>query len=390
MGVTTSGQRLSGPCSSGQYFATVARGLEPLAVQELEQLGATSVEPEFCGVSFEGDRELLYRVNLWGRLPFRILVKLAEFRCETGDELYRGVQTIDWRAYLTPEQTLAVTSTGKSEQLNHSHFTSLQVKRAIVDQQQSQCGDRSTVDTEKPDVRINVHIGRDLFCTISLDSSGDSLHRRGYRPAVGAAPLKESLASALIHLSGWQPDQVFLDPLCGSGTLPLEACLRSLHIAPGLFRDRFGFETWPDFDSDLLGKLLSEAEAVEKPQLAAPIFGSDLNPMVVQQAKDNARNCGVMEHVQFSCMDLSQVEAPASSGILLCNPPYGERLGSDQDLGEFYKLLGDVLKQRFKGWTAFVLSGNKELARGIGLKSSQRIPIANGTIACQLMKYELY
>lgn len=380
MGVTT----------SEQYFATVARGLEPLAVEELEQLGASSVKPEFCGVSFTGDRQLLYRVNLWARLPFRVLVKLAEFRCETGDDLYRGVQAIDWRAYLTPEQTLAVTSTGKSEQLNHSHFTALQVKRAIVDQQQSQSGARSTVDTENPDVRINVHIGRDLFCTVSLDSSGDSLHRRGYRPAVGAAPLKESLASALIQLSGWQPDQPFLDPLCGSGTLPLEACLRSLNIAPGLFRDRFGFETWPDFDADLLGRLLAEAEAVEKPQLAAPIFGSDANGMVIEQAKGNARNCGVAEHIQFSCLDLSQVEAPASSGMLLCNPPYGERLGSDQDLGAFYKLLGDVFKQRFKGWTAFVLSGNKELAKGIGLKSSQRIQVYNGPLLCQLMKYELY
>ncbi|HEY9647084.1 MAG TPA: class I SAM-dependent RNA methyltransferase, partial [Chroococcidiopsis sp.] len=223
-----------------QYFATVARGLEPLAAQELEQLGAHAVEPGFCGVAFAGDRTLLYRVNLWARLPFRILMTLRTFPCRDAEDLYRGIQKIDWSQYLTPDMTLAVNATGKSEQLNHTHFTALQVKKAIVEQQQSQTGDRSNVELQSPDLQVSVHIERD-HCTVSLDSSGQSLHRRGYRPAVGAAPLKESLAAALIQLSGWQPEQMFYDPLCGSGTLPLEACLKALNIAPGLFRERFGF-----------------------------------------------------------------------------------------------------------------------------------------------------
>jgi putative N6-adenine-specific DNA methylase len=372
-----------------QYFATVARGLETLVAQELEQLGAQEVEPGFCGASFKGDRTTLYRINLWARLPFRILVKLQEFPYLDAEDLYNGIQTIDWSEYLNPDLTLAVNATGKSDRLNHTHFTALQVKKAIVEQQQEQFGDRSNVETQDPDVRINVHIERDI-CTVSLDSSGNSLHRRGYRPVMGAAPLKESLAAALIQLSAWQPEQMFYDPLCGSGTLPLEASLKALNIAPGLFRERFGFETWLDFDLTLLEELIESAKNSQKDTLPAPIWGSDKDEKAIENAIANATSCGVLDQVWFSQMDLSEIVAPSDSGVLFCNPPYGERLGKDSDLGAFYKLLGDVLKQRFKGWTAFVLSGNKELALCIGLKSSQRTAVFNGTLPCQLMKYDLY
>ncbi len=371
------------------YFATVARGLEAIAAQELIQLGAAAVEPGFCGVAFRGDRSLLYRVNLWARLPFRILVTLGEFSCQDADDLYRGIQSLDWAQYLPPDRTLAVTATGKTAQLNHTHFTALKVKNAIVDWQRSHSGARSSVDVQDPDVRINVHLGRD-HCVVSLDSSGSSLHRRGYRPAVGAAPLKESLAAALIALSGWQGDCAFYDPLCGSGTLPLEATLRIMDVAPGLFRERFGFETWPDFDAALLDRLLGEADAARKESVAVPIWGSDRDPQMIEQAKINAGRCDVLEQVWFASMDLTEVEAPADTGVMICNPPYGERLGQGAALGEFYRLLGDVLKQRFKGWTVFILSGNKELAQAIRLKSCQRIPVYNGNLPCQLMKYELY
>lgn len=375
------------------FFATVARGLETLAAEELEALGASSVTPGFCGVGFEGDRALLYKVNLWARLPFRILVKLGEFSCEDADDLYRVVQQIDWQPHLTPFQTLAVHATGqltgKGRRLNHSHFTALQVKNAIVDQQQAQLGERSSVDPQEPDVAVNVHIYRDR-CTVSLDSSGGSLHRRGYRPAVGVAPLKESLAAALIRLSGWQSDQAFYDPFCGSGTLPLEASQQALQIAPGLFRDRFGFETWPDFDVVLWEQLLEAAKASRQTELKAFVGGSDRDSERINQAEDNARFCGVESQVQFFPTDLSEIVPPAASGILLCNPPYGFRIDEGEDLGALYKQLGDVLKQRFSGWTAFVLSGNKQLIQQIGLRSSQRIPIYNGSIECRLVKYELY
>lgn len=372
-----------------EYFATVARGLESLAAQELEELGATSVKPGFCGVEFQGDRTLLYQVNLWARLPFRILLRLETFPCRDAKDLYQGIQKLPWQDYLTPDFTLAVDVTGKTPQLNHSHFTALQVKNAVVDQQRQQFGARSHIDTHTPDVRINVHLHCDR-CVVSLDSSGSSLHRRGYRPAVGAAPLKESLAAALIRLSNWQPDWAFMDPLCGSGTLPLEACLQGLNVAPGLFRQQFGFQTWPDFDAELWQSLQTEAKKQQHSLLPMPIWGSDHNPDVIEQARENADNCGVTDHIWFEPIDLQDIEPPTDSGILICNPPYGERLGNNQELGRFYRQLGQVLKQRFKGWTAFVLSGNKALSQSIGLKSSHRTAVNNGSLPCQFLKYELY
>jgi putative N6-adenine-specific DNA methylase len=372
-----------------EYFATVARGLEQLAAQELSQIGAKDIAPGFCGVSFQGDRELLYRVNLWARLPFRILVKLGDLPSLDGDEMYDSLQSIDWGKYLTPELTMAVTVTGKNAQLNHSHFTAIQAKRAITSQQTKQFGSRSNVDTTDPDVRINVHIDRDT-CSISLDSSGSSLHRRGYRSAVGDAPLKESLAAALVKMSGWTPDLAFVDPLCGSGTLPLEAVMQALNIAPGIFRDRFGFERWLDFDRELFDRLLKAAESSEQKDLQLTIVGSDRHYDIIKQAQANALQSGVGNYIQFAQSELADVEAPADRGILLCNPPYGERLGRNEDLGAFYKLLGDILKNRFKGWTAYVLSGNKELAKSIGLRSAERTTVYNGTLPCQLMKYEMY
>jgi putative N6-adenine-specific DNA methylase len=372
-----------------QYFATVARGLEPIAAQELERLGALEVRPDFTGVHFVGDSALLYRVNLWARTIFRVLVTLREFPCPDADSLYEEVQNIPWEQYLQPHNTLAVNATGGNDKLNHTHFTGLQVKNAIVDQQRHQFGQRSSVDTQNPDVLINAHIHQDR-CILSLDSSGTSLHRRGYRPAVGVAPLKETLAAALLDMAEWEPSLPFLDPLCGSGTLPLEASLKALNIAPGLFRMQFAFERWPDFDEALWEQLLKEAENSELSELKAAIVGSDRDCDILNQARINAQQCGLADKVKFTQTELSQVEAPADSGVIICNPPYGERIGDAKELGDLYKLLGDVFKQRFKGWTAFVLTGNKELAKRVGLKASRRIPVYNGALACTLLKYELY
>lgn len=256
-------------------------------------------------------------------------------------------------------------------------------------QQQAQFKDRSDVDVKSPDVQVNVHVEPGM-CTVSLDSSGASLHRRGYRPAVGTAPLKESLAAALIQWSGWQPEQMFYDPLCGSGTLPIEACMRALNIAPGLYREKFAFETWVNADIPLLEQLIRDAEASQKEHLIAPIWGSDGNAEVIQQAQANASQAELGEHLYFSVAELEEVAPPVDQGVVFCNPPYGERLGTDIDLAAFYQRLGHVLKDRFKGWTAYVLSGNKALSQAIGLKSAQRFPFYNGSLPCQLLKYELY
>ena len=371
------------------YFATVARSLESIAAAEIESLGAKEVRPDFTGVHFIGDKATLYRVNLWARTIFRVLVPLREFYCPNSNILYQEVQKIFWGEYLQSHQTLAVNCTGSNQKLNHTHYTALQVKNAIVDQQRRESGQRSTIDAKNPDVLVNVHIKQDR-CILSLDSSGASLHRRGYRQAMGSAPLKETLAAALLDMAQWDASLPFLDPLCGSGTLPLEAGLKALNIAPGLFRQKFGFESFPDFDPQLWQMMLTEAKNSRRQKLKAPIWGSDRDADVLTQAYGNAVRCGIEHQIQFTQDELASVEAPADSGMIICNPPYGERLGEVQELGALYKTLGDVFKQRFKGWTAFILTGNKELAKKVGLKASRRIPVYNGAIPCTLLKYELY
>lgn len=371
-----------------QYFATVARSLESIAAEEIERLGAKQVRPDFAGVHFVGDKATLYRVNLWARTIFRVLVPIRDFYCPNSDILYREVQKISWDEYLQPHNTLAVHCTGGNQKLNHSHFTALQVKNAIVDQQRLKTGKRSGIDPNSPDLLLNVHIEQNR-CILSLDSSGMSLHRRGYRQAMGTAPLKETLAAALLEMA-WDASLPLLDPFCGSGTLPLEAGLKALNIAPGLFRRRFGFEGFPDFDKQLWQQLLTEAKNNQIHKLKAPIWGSDRDADVLTQARGNASRCGLEDYISFSQTELTELEAPAQSGIIICNPPYGERLGVPEELGTLYTTLGNIFKQRFKGWTAFILTGNKELAKKVGLRTSRRIPVYNGTIACTLLKYELY
>ena len=370
------------------YFATTARGLEDIAAQELTELGAKAVRPEFTGVYFEGDRALLYKLNLWARTIFRVLKPIHTVRSYNPEELYRNVRAIDWSEYLQPDQTIAVRCTGKNPQLNNSHVTAIQIKNAIVEQQQQQQGVRSDVDTVEPDIAINAHI-HENNCILSLDSTGDSLHRRGYRSAMGLAPLKETLAAALLYITGWTPDQALIDPLCGSGTIILEAALMGLNIAPGIYRKKFCFQNWTDYDAQLWGSLLKEAESSQKEHLPL-LIGTDADVDVIIQAKSNAKACEIADQVQFYQRHLVDITAPADSGILICNPPYGKRISDVEALFPLYKLLGDVFKQRFKGWTAYILTGNKELGKKVGLRTSRRIPINNGGISCTLLKYELY
>lgn len=370
------------------YFATVSRGLEEVAARELADIGAEDVRPDFTGVHFKGNKELLYKANLWARTTFRILMPIARIKSYNADELYRNVQKLDWSEYLKPEMTLAVSCTGKNQHLNHTHFTALQIKNAITDWQKARGGDRSSVDVENPDLLINAHIDR-KHCILSLDSSGSSLHRRGYRPAVGTAPLKETLAAALLDLAEWTPDLPFLDPMCGSGTLPIEATLKALNIAPGLYR-QFGFQTWLDYDRQLWQKLVREASDRQKTDLDIPIIGSDRDLNVIRQAFANAESCGLEDWVKFSRQELSKIQAPADRGVLICNPPYGVRLGKEAELGELYRLLGDIFKQRFKGWTAYILTGSMKLSKQVGLRTSKRIKLYNGAIPCTLLKYEIY
>jgi putative N6-adenine-specific DNA methylase len=369
------------------YFATVARGLEPIAARELRNLGAQNITEDYMGVHFSGDRELLYRVNLWSRTMFRILMPLREFGCNDAQELYDNVKAIAWEDFLSPDKTLSVRATGGNETLNHTHFTALQVKKAIVDRQWKQFGTRSSVDRDRPDVSINLHVHNDQ-AVISLDSSGDSLHRRGYRPAVGAAPLKETLASALLALAEYDPSLPLVDPMCGSGTIAIEAGLIARNIAPGLFREEFGFMGWEDFDAALWDRICDEAIAEQRPAPAL-IEASDIDLHAIGHARHNAELCGLESTIQFRERDVRDLQAPSDRGMVICNPPYGERLGEVEELGVFYKQFGDVLKQQFKGWVAYILT-TKPLSKRVGLKAAKRFPIDNGGLACTLLRYELY
>jgi putative N6-adenine-specific DNA methylase len=370
------------------YYATVAPSLEAIAARELSALGAKEIRQDYGGVYFQGDRALLYRANLWCRTVFRIFLPIAKVKSYNAAELYRSVQELDWRVYLNPNMSIAVNCTGSNKNLNHTHFTALQIKDAIVDWQTKEWGKRSNVDVEQPDLLINAHIDNNR-CLLSLDSSGSSLHRRGYRPAVGTAPLKETLAAAILEIAQWTPDLPFVDPMCGSGTLPIEASLKALNIAPGLYRE-FGFQTWLDFDSELWNKIEADAEAKQISNIDVPIIGSDRDVGVLQQAKMNARSWSLERYIKFTCQELSEIEAPADRGIIICNPPYGKRLGDEAKLGELYRLLGDIFKQRFKGWTAYILTSSKQLSKQVGLRTSSRTKVYNGTIPCTLLKYEMY
>ncbi|ACK65326.1 putative RNA methylase [Rippkaea orientalis PCC 8801] len=371
------------------YFATVSSGLEEIAAKELETLGAKEVKPDFTGVHFQGDKELLYRINLWSRIIFRVLVPIEEVKSYNATQLYKSVQKINWSEYLEPDQTFRVNCTGSNNNLNHTHFTALQIKNAIVDQQTRVFKQRSDIDLNAPNIIINAHINGN-HCLLSLDSSGESLHRRGYRPAMGLAPLKETLASALLAMANWDGNLPFLDPMCGSGILPIEAALKALNIAPGLYRNHFSFQHWKDFDQSLYNKIVTEAKNQQLAKIKHPIFGSDKDLSVIQQARSNATACGVDKEIKLAQISLEKIEPPTTEGIIICNPPYGKRIGNTEELGALYKLLGDILKQRFKGWTAYILTANKALSKQIGLRTSSRLTVYNGSLPCTLLKYELY
>lgn len=371
------------------YFATCARGLEPVLADELRALGAASVEAGRGGVRFAGDQALLYRANLWLRTAVRVLRPVLEADVTSPEELYDAVHALDWSQYLTPEHTLAVDCNVRDSHLTHSHYAALKTKDAICDQFMERLGRRPSVDTETPMVGLNLHVFRD-HAVLSLDSSGESLHKRGYRPVQPKAPLNEALAAAFVLLSGWRGDTPFVDPMCGSGTLPIEATWLAVCRPPGLTRRRFGFQGWLDFDIALWTALRDEARRGVRKQLSAPILGSDIRRDAVSYARINARAAGVGHLVHFEIKDLRDFRPPPGPpGTLICNPPYGERIGEEKELHGLYETLGDVLRQRCGGWRAFVFSGNPRLADRIGLTPVQQVPLFNGKLSCRLLKFTL-
>jgi 23S rRNA (guanine2445-N2)-methyltransferase / 23S rRNA (guanine2069-N7)-methyltransferase len=364
-------------------FATCAKGLEAVLAEELKELGVADGKAATGGVYFEGGLEAGYRACLGSRVASRVLLPLAKFDAPDEEALYRGVRAIDWAAHLGPDATLAVDFTTTRSRIAHSHYGALKTKDAIVDRLRDERGTRPSVNTQSPDVRINVHLANDV-AELAIDLSGESLHRRGYRRG-GPAPLKENLAAGILRLAGWpeaaRAGKPFLDPMCGSGTLVIEAAWMAAERAPGLSRSRFGFHGWLGHDAKLWKRILAEAQA-HRVEIVAPIAGRDADPRAIAAAKAHAERARVA--IDLAVQPLEAL-APVGDrpGVLVVNPPYDERLEADADL---YQQLGDLLRRRMLGWSTFVLSGNPELASHIGLKPKRRHVLFNGAIECRLLE----
>ncbi|MCM2358819.1 MAG: THUMP domain-containing protein [Geobacteraceae bacterium] len=372
-----------------EFFATAGKGVEEVLAGELRGLGIAVAAVESGGVRFTGEIADCWRANLWLRSASRVLIPLAAFPCSTPQELYDGVRAISWSRYLTPAMTLAVDCSLRESALTHSGFAALKAKDAIVDEIRDRCGSRPNVDTRDPDLRVNLHLVKNR-CTVSLDSSGTPLDRRGYRLERTEAPLRETLAAALVELSDWDGTVPLADPMCGSGTILIEAALKAGRRAPGLLRKGFGFQRWPGFDPSLWGDLVAAARAEALPSLTGKIVGCDRSAPALAVARQNARRAGVEGLLNLAQRELRDFAPPPGPGVLLFNPPYGQRLGEEEALKPLYRQIGDVMKQRCTGYTAYLLTGSQELSKCVGLRASRRFVLFNGPIECRLLKYELY
>ena len=369
--------------------AVLPQGLEAAGSEELTDLGAHSVKPGRRAVSFEADMACLYRMHLQARLPFRVLRQVASFPCQGRDDLYDGIrQALDWERWLHPSMTFRVDVTGTAPGLNHSHFTALQVKNALVDAQRDLWGERSSIDLDDPDLSLHLHLGRGV-AELSLDGSGESLHRRGYRAAMGAAPLKENLAAGLIRLTGWDGISPLVDPCCGSGVLLIEAALAALQQAPGLER-RFALEGWADFQPELWEKEVDRARQRRRRDLTLPLLlGIEADPVIADQARANVEAAGLSGIIRITTSPFEDETLPDGPGVLVCNPPYGQRIGDEQELDALYSALGQFVRREASGWQLWLLSGNPKLTGALRLKASRRIPVSNGGIDCRWLYYDI-
>ncbi len=374
--------------SRHSLIATTLYGLEEVLGEELTELGAEDVVPENGAVRFSGDKHLMYRANLQCRTAIRILQPVREFSCRDENELYRETIRIDWGRYLDYKMTLAVDVVVRKSAINNSMYAAQKCKDAIVDRIRDRTGKRPSVDIANPDLRLNLFINENR-AVLSLDSSGESLHRRGYRLEGGKAPLNEILAAGIIRLSGWRGAGILLDPMCGSGTILIEAALMAADKAPGLIRKGYGFERWKDFDGRLYLDIVQELKSREKPVKEGLIFGSDKSGRVLEEAHGNARRAGMGSIIKFAHKRFQPSRPPASEGTIIMNPPYGERIKSS-DLRQLYREIGDTLKTVYEGYTAWIFTGNLGAAKSIGLRTSRRVKLFNGPIECRLLKYEIY
>ncbi len=372
-----------------QEFELIAKtfmGLEPVLAKELTQLGANNVQIGRRMVSFTGDKEMMYRANFQLHTAIRILKPISHFTAKSADDVYEAVKKIDWTQYLDLNKTFSVDSVVFSEEFRHSKFVSYKVKDAIVDQFRENTGKRPNISVANPDIRLNMHIAEDK-CTLSLDSSGESLHRRGYRQESVEAPLNEVLAAGMILMTGWQGDTDFIDPMCGSGTLLIEAALIARNMAPGVFRKEYAFEKWPDYDAELFDRIYNDDS--QEREFTHHIYGYDIDIKAVNTARMNVKAAGLTKDITVEEQDFKDFTQPKEKSIIVTNPPYGERI-STPNLLNTYDMIGERLKHQFLNNDAWILSYREECFDKIGLKPSIKIPVYNGSLECEFRKYQIF
>ncbi len=362
-------------------------GFEEILAKELNQLGAQEVEIGTRMVSFKGDKGFMYKANLSLRSALKILKPIYHFRAFNDLSLYKGIQGVDWSKYLNANQTFVIDTTIHSDNFKHSQFVSQKAKDAIVDQFRDKFGQRPSIDKDFPDLRINIHIDRDQ-CSVSLDTSGASLHHRGYRTATNIAPINEVLAAGMLLLSGWDGSSDFLDPMCGSGTILVEAAMIACNIPANINRKEFAFEKWNDWDNDLFDQII-DALMKRTREFHHTIVGYDKAPSAVQKAKDNVRNANLEDYITISQANFFETKKETVGPLhMVFNPPYGERL--DIELERFYRELGDTLKNNYSNTNAWFITANLEALKYVGLRPSRKIKLFNGSLEARLVKYEMY
>lgn len=370
-----------------EMIAKTMSGLENVLAEELTSLGANDLQIGRRMVSFTGDQALLYRANFCCRTALRILKPIYVFKAKNADEVYAEIKKFNWSDYLTEANTFAIDAVVFSSVFTHSKFVAYRVKDAIADYFVQKAGKRPSVSITNPDLLINIHIAENT-CTISLDSSGESLHKRGYRVAQTEAPLNEVLAAGIILKTGWKGESDFVDPMCGSGTFLIEAAMIAMNVPPGIYRESFAFEKWNDFNADLYDIIYND-DSGER-EFHHKIYGSDISPRAIEIARENAKSAGVIKYIELETKAIQDIKtAPAEKGIMVTNPPYGERLKLS-DLNGLYQTIGERLKHAFSGYTVWILSYKKECFDNLGLKHSARMPLINGSLECELRRYDMF
>ena len=370
-----------------KMVAKTMAGLENVLAEELTAMGALNVEPLYRAVSFEGNKELMYKANYCCRTALRILKPITSFVARNELALYNNIFKIQWHEIFNINETFAIDAVTSGNYFTHSQYAALKVKDAIADEFREHFGARPSVDVEDPDLRINVHIENEKV-TVSFDSSGESLHKRGYRKNVDKAPMNEVLAAGLIKLTGWKCDSNFVDCMCGSGTLPIEAAMLAMGLPAGFFRKKWGFMTWHDFDKELWQNVMLDAGA-EMEEFNYEILASDRSAKAVEIARANIENAHMHYDIKLSKQDMFEMVPPEGGGIMIINPPYGERL-EEKDIVTLYKGIGDALKKNFKGFEAWIISSNKDALKLIGLKPSKKIDVYNGPLECKFEKFDIF